>query len=172
MFFLLSTEGSLVITRAYTALYLGGTPSHRTSTNPLAVYSSRTVYLCQTNIFLFVSFQSVEAEFFFRLLPMFAQVFRFWGFHVKMFERGWGKKSIFLSYFLAVVKMSPKNKQKQTGLQYWNWQYHITSTEANCIKLFTLYLWGKKSIIPFLCLRNNYFIYFSESDLKIFQWTF
>ena len=34
MFFLLSTEGSLVITRAYPALYLGGTPSNETVTSP------------------------------------------------------------------------------------------------------------------------------------------
>ena len=31
---LLSTEGSLVITRAYPALYLGGTPSQETRTSP------------------------------------------------------------------------------------------------------------------------------------------
>ena len=34
VFFLLSTEGSLVITRAYPALYLGGTPSQETGTSP------------------------------------------------------------------------------------------------------------------------------------------
>ena len=33
VFFLLSTEGSLV-TRAYLALYLGGTPSQETRTSP------------------------------------------------------------------------------------------------------------------------------------------
>ena len=32
--------------RAYLALYLGGTPSQRTGTTPLAVYSSTTVYIC------------------------------------------------------------------------------------------------------------------------------
>ena len=32
-------EGSLVIIRAYPALYLGGTPSQETGTSPLAVYS-------------------------------------------------------------------------------------------------------------------------------------
>ena len=34
MFFLVSTEGSLVDTRAYLALHLGGTPSQETSTSP------------------------------------------------------------------------------------------------------------------------------------------
>ena len=34
VFFLLSTEGSLVITRAYPALYLAGTTSHETGTSP------------------------------------------------------------------------------------------------------------------------------------------
>ena len=34
VFFLLSTEGSLVITRAYPDLYLGGTPSQETVTGP------------------------------------------------------------------------------------------------------------------------------------------
>ena len=32
-------------TRAYLALYLGGTPSQRTGTSPLAVYSQTTVYI-------------------------------------------------------------------------------------------------------------------------------
>ena len=35
-----------MITRAYPALYLGGTPSQETSTSPLAVYSLQTVYIC------------------------------------------------------------------------------------------------------------------------------
>ena len=47
VFFLLSTEGSIVITRAYPALYLGGTPSQETGTSPLAVYSLRTIYIYQ-----------------------------------------------------------------------------------------------------------------------------
>ena len=47
VFFLLPTEGSLVITRAYPTLYLGGTPSQKTNTIPLAVYSSRTIYRCR-----------------------------------------------------------------------------------------------------------------------------
>ena len=34
VFFLLSTEGSLVIARAYPALYLSGTPSQDTGTRP------------------------------------------------------------------------------------------------------------------------------------------
>ena len=34
VFFLLSTEGSLVIIRAYPALFLGGTPSQETGTSP------------------------------------------------------------------------------------------------------------------------------------------
>ena len=34
VFFLLSTEGSLVDTRAYLALHLGGTPSQETVTSP------------------------------------------------------------------------------------------------------------------------------------------
>ena len=34
VFFRLSMDGSLVITRAYPALYLGGTPSQETSTSP------------------------------------------------------------------------------------------------------------------------------------------
>ena len=34
VFFLLSTEGSLVTIRAYSALYLGGTPSQETGTGP------------------------------------------------------------------------------------------------------------------------------------------
>ena len=46
VFFLLSTKGSLVDTRAYLALHLGGTPSQETGTSPLAVNSSTTVYTC------------------------------------------------------------------------------------------------------------------------------
>ena len=34
VFFLLLTEGSLVIIRAFPALYLGGTPSQETGTSP------------------------------------------------------------------------------------------------------------------------------------------
>ena len=45
MFFLLPTVGSLVDTWAYLALYLGGTPSLRPGSSPLAVYSSTTVYI-------------------------------------------------------------------------------------------------------------------------------
>ena len=45
MFFLLSTEGSLVDIRAYLALHLGGTPSQEIGTSPLAVNSSTTVYI-------------------------------------------------------------------------------------------------------------------------------
>ena len=45
--FFYQTEGTLVhLIIAYTALYLGGTPSQRTGTTPLAVYSSTTVYSC------------------------------------------------------------------------------------------------------------------------------
>ena len=35
-----------MIIRAYPALYRGETPSQETGTSPLAVYSSRTVYVC------------------------------------------------------------------------------------------------------------------------------
>ena len=64
VFFLLSTEGPLVIITAYQALFLGGTPSQETGTSPLAVYSSRTVYIWQTNlrccyILKFVFYQNI-----------------------------------------------------------------------------------------------------------------
>ena len=45
VFFLLSTEGSLVIFRAYQPFTLVGPPGIGLVRDPLAVYSSRTVYL-------------------------------------------------------------------------------------------------------------------------------
>ena len=47
VFFLLSTEGSLVITRTYPALHLGGTPSQKTGTSPprcLLLENRRYIY--------------------------------------------------------------------------------------------------------------------------------
>ena len=42
----IQAEGTLVhIIRAYTALHLGGNPSQKTGTSPLAVNSSTTVYI-------------------------------------------------------------------------------------------------------------------------------
>ena len=44
VFFLLSTEGSLVITRAYQPYTLVGPPVRGLVLDPLAVYSSRSMY--------------------------------------------------------------------------------------------------------------------------------
>ena len=47
VFFLLPTEGSLVITRAYPALYLGGTPSQETGTSPPScLLLENRLYIC------------------------------------------------------------------------------------------------------------------------------
>ena len=46
VFILLSAEGSLVITRAYQPYTLVGPPVRGLVLDPLAVYSSRTVYIC------------------------------------------------------------------------------------------------------------------------------
>ena len=55
-FFLLSTEGSLVITRAYQPYTFVGPPVRELVLDPLAVYSSRTVYICGYVDFILVKF--------------------------------------------------------------------------------------------------------------------
>ena len=55
MQFLLSTEGSLVITRTYQPYTLVGPPVRGLVLNPLAVYSSRTsIHIALFKLFLFV----------------------------------------------------------------------------------------------------------------------
>ena len=50
VFYLLSKEGSLVITRAYQPYTLVGPPVRGLVLDPLAVYSSRTVHKCSLSL--------------------------------------------------------------------------------------------------------------------------